>query len=214
VAVPVLALGTAASIRELQDAQRAKPDLTRGAGYFSSCAACHGPDGGGTPDGLIPRIGGQHVAVLLKQLVDFRHGERFDVRMEHFTDQHHLESPQAMADVAAYVSSLEPKASAAAGDGEKLGRGADVYRRQCASCHGPGGQGEDGRGVPVIGGQHYEYLRRQIYDAIDGRRPNFSRSHIRLLSRLDHDDIAAVSDFLSRARAVEPATRTRSGATE
>jgi cytochrome c553 len=210
----MLVLGAATSVQELQDAQRARPDLVRGADYFSSCAACHGPDGGGTPDGLIPRIGGQHVSVLLKQLVDFRHGQRFDVRMEHFTDQHHLEGPQAIADVAAYVSSLEPKTAAAVGDGGQLRHGADVYARQCVSCHGPGGQGEEKQGVPAIGGQHYEYLRRQIYDAIDGRRPNFSSSHIRLLSRLDHDDIAGVSDFLSRARAVEPATRMRRGGPE
>jgi hypothetical protein len=39
--------------------------------------------------------------------------------------------------------------------------------------------------VPKIGGQHYEYLRRQIYDAVDGRRPGLPASHVRLLARLD-----------------------------
>jgi len=33
---------------------------------------------------------------------------------------------------------------------------------------------------------------------VDGRRPNFSPAHIRLLARLDHDDIEAVADYLSR----------------
>jgi cytochrome c553 len=79
-----------------------------------------------------------------------------------------------------------------------VGHGARVYFRLCESCHGPSGQGDPNAMIPRIGGQHYEYLRRQIYDAVDGRRPGFPASHIRLLARLDHDDIAGVADYLSR----------------
>lgn len=200
--MPTLVLGAAIALQELQEAQHATPDLVRGAQEFETCAACHGPDGGGTPDGLIPRIGGQHVSVLLRQLVDFRHGQRWDVRMQHFTDQHHLENPQAIADVAAYVSTLQPKSAPGVGDGQLLQHGAEVYAHLCRSCHGRAGQGDEERAVPAIGGQHYEYLMRQIYDAVDGRRPNFSSRHIRLLARLDHDDILGVSDFLSRRAAL------------
>lgn len=49
-------------------------------------------------------------------------------------------------------------------------------------------------------GQNYEYLRRQSYDAVDGRRPNFSPAHVHLLARLDHEDIQAVADYVSRLR--------------
>ncbi len=52
--------------------------------------------------------------------------------------------------------------------------------------------------VPKIAGQHYEYLRRQMYDAVDGRRPGFPEVHIKLLARLEHEDIAGVADYLSR----------------
>jgi cytochrome c553 len=72
------------------------------------------------------------------------------------------------------------------------------YFRLCESCHGTLGQGDSARVVPKIGGQHFEYLRRQIYDAVDGRRPGFPSSHVRLLARLDHDDIVGVADYLSR----------------
>jgi hypothetical protein len=61
-----------------------------------------------------------------------------------------------------------------------------------------GRQGDSAHVVPKIGGQHFEYLRRQIYDAVDGRRPGFPASHVRLLARLDHDDIVGVADYLSR----------------
>jgi cytochrome c553 len=52
--------------------------------------------------------------------------------------------------------------------------------------------------IPRIAGQHYEYLTRQIYDAVDGRRPNFSTAHVRLLARLERDDIVGLADYLSR----------------
>jgi cytochrome c553 len=52
--------------------------------------------------------------------------------------------------------------------------------------------------LPRIGGQHYEYLRRQMYGAVAGRRPEFPPSHVRLQARLEHDDIAGVADYLSR----------------
>ncbi len=78
-------------------------------------------------------------------------------------------------------------------------RGVQVYLAQCAFCHGPGGEGDEKELVPRVAGQHYEYLLRQIHDAVDGRRPNFSRSHVRRLKKLDRDDIVGLADALSRA---------------
>lgn len=189
--------------RELTDAVRSTPDPDRGARLFQPCAACHGADGGGTVDGLIPRIAGQHASVLMKQLVDYRHDRRWDVRMEHLTDRHHLPDAQAVADVAAYVSQLDARAANGEGNGELLARGAEGYSRLCQRCHGDAAQGEARRSIPRLAGQHYEYLRRQIYDAVDGRRPNFSPAHIRLLARLDRDGIGGIADYLSRMRGGE-----------
>jgi cytochrome c553 len=118
--------------------------------------------------------------------------------MESFADRHRLADPQAIADVAAYVSQLFDAAPSGVGSGDLLAHGASVYFRLCESCHGSSGQGDSAHLVPKIGGQHYEYLRRQIYDAVDGRRPGFPASHVRLLARLDHDDIVGVADYLSR----------------
>jgi cytochrome c553 len=159
------------------------------------------------PDGTVPRIAGQHFSVIVGQLVDYRHDKRWDPRMEHFADSHHLTDAQALADVAAYVSQLQtqPEDVLGVGSGELVSQGAQIYARACASCHGADAQGNTGQQTPQLAGQHFEYLRRQIYDAVDGRRPNFSREHIRLLARLEHDDIAAVCDFLSRTpRSVVP----------
>ena len=100
---------------ELHAALEATPDPARGASLYSTCAACHGEDGGGVPDGSVPRIAGQPARVLIGQLVAFRAAERRDIRMQHFTDRRHLERAQELADVASHVALLEPRLPALAG---------------------------------------------------------------------------------------------------
>jgi cytochrome c553 len=183
----------------LEQIRHSTPRLDRGAGLFNGCAGCHGSDAGGTPDGLVPRLAGQHASVLQKELVDYRYDRRWDPRMAAVVDQHSL-SPESIADVTAYISQLDRDVGigTGTGNGSLVRRGAADYSRSCRGCHGRAAQGDAARAVPRLAGQHYEYLRRQIYDAVDGRRPNFSRSHVRLLARLERDDIAGIADFLSR----------------
>jgi cytochrome c553 len=203
------------SQQELQAVEHSTPDLDQGAQVFHTCAMCHGRDGGGTPDGQVPRIAAQHASVLRKQLIDYRYDRRWDLRMESITGRHDLPTPQAIADVTAYVSRLDREPSISTGDGSLVQRGAASYAHRCRGCHGTAAQGDGGRAIPRLAGQHYEYLRRQIYDAVDGRRPNFSSEHIRLLAQLDHDDIQGLADYLSRlgsgAAPVAPATERATG---
>src|SRR6478736_8553098 len=122
--------------REFTEGARLEPNLEHGAELYRSCAACHGPDGRGTDDGEVPAIAGQHGSVLLKQLTDFRHDQRWDERMRNFTDRHHLPTAQDLTDVAAYVSSLKrfPPTGKGIGDGSALGEGASVYFLNCERC--------------------------------------------------------------------------------
>jgi len=192
------AAGNAA--QEGSDVLQSRPNLDHGAELFRSCAVCHGTSGGGTADGKVPRIAGQHFSVLVKQVVDFRHSLRWDPLMEYMADKHLLKNPQDIADVAAYASEIEtlPDASVSVGSGEFLSRGAEVYRRSCAGCHGKSGDGNRTAEIPKLAGQNYAYLVRQIHDAVEGRRPNFDLSHINLLKTLDYADIMGVADHLAR----------------
>lgn len=200
-----LATPAAPSARsEFEKALQVKPDLAHGGELFQKCAACHGPTGNGADDGSIPRIAGQHFRVLVRQLVDYRHDLRWDVRMEHYAGRGLLKDAQSIADVAAYVSMLARDAPRNVGDGSLLEHGERVYAQHCAECHGEVGEG-DGRSLtPRVAGQHYAYLLRQLYDGVDGRRPNFSAGHIRILARLGRDDLVGVADFLSRSEWTGP----------
>lgn len=196
------------AIDELHTVERLKPNLDHGAQLFQVCAACHGSDGEGASDGTVPAIAGQHFRVLVKQLVDYRHDQRWDIRMEHFTDRHHIAGPQELADLSAYVAALPPMGGKGYGDGENIAHGARVYLTLCASCHGATGAGNAASRVPRLAGQHFVYLERQLYDAVDGRRPNMGGEHARRLKRLDRADILGVADYLSR---LLPEPRTQSG---
>jgi cytochrome c553 len=136
--------------------------------------------------------------VLARQLVDYRHDKRWDRFMEHYADEHNLGDAQDLADVATYISNLAPVRTQSTGDGEFVTKGAQIYARACASCHGTKGQGYNLQGYPRLAGQHYNYLLRQMHDAVEGRRPNFSRAHVRLLARFDRSEFVGTADYLSR----------------
>jgi len=200
VAVMGASLGYAASLPQIDYAQvLASPrDAVRGQQLFVPCAACHGANGGGSADGLVPAIAGQHFQVLTRQLVDYRYSKRWDPRMESVAKGHLLPDAGAVAAVAAYVSSLPRPPVIGLGDGEHAVYGGQVYRRLCASCHGLAGQGDASHGVPRVAGQHYAYLLRQLHDAVDDRRPNFSPEHVQLLKRFQYVEFVGVADYIAR----------------
>jgi cytochrome c553 len=186
--------------REFREGAWLEPDLEHGAELYRTCAACHGQDARGTEDGEIPAIAGQHGSVLLKQLTDFRHDQRWNERMRYFTDRHHLENAQDLTDVAAYVAYLPrfPPSGKGIGDGEHLGEGASVYFRLCERCHGPLGQGDLLRTRPRLAGQHYGYLLRQLQETAAGQRPGMGREHVDLLKEVSPEQMRGVADYLSR----------------
>jgi cytochrome c553 len=193
-----LAVGATTAQRELAGALRATPDAVNGEALFDNCASCHGADGNGEANGSTPRIAGQHFRVLAKQLVDFRSGKRWDFRMEAAAEEHHLTGAQDIADVAAHVSKLDHAGTRGVGSGEFIEEGKAIYTKQCASCHGPAAEGSAERTVPRLAGQHYGYLMRQMYDAVDGRRPALPRLHSQRIAPLDFEQVRAVSDYLAR----------------
>ena len=197
--LPLLAVAASKTQQDFARVMAAKPNPAHGAELFEPCKACHGPDGGGTPEGAVPRIAGQHYRVLVRQIVDFRHGTRWNFRMEGVATSHNvLPELQDIADVANYVSQLASDGTRGVGDGQYVERGKAVYRSQCADCHGDDGEGNGWKGIPRIAGQHAGYLMRQIYDAVDGRRPPLTRSHKTILEPLVFEDVLGLADYVAR----------------
>jgi cytochrome c553 len=191
---------TEAAIKEFRDAVALEPNLAHGKDLFAACAECHQADGSGSVDGTIPVVAGQHVSVLVKQLVDFRHDRRWHATMQDAAKAHELANSQDLLDVAAYAESLKRPSPREGGTGncQVLHQGQVVYYRDCESCHGRLGQGDLRRVQPRLAGQHYQYLLRQLKETAVGQRPGMDELHVKLIGALSDAEREAVADHLSR----------------
>lgn len=184
--------------RETAQVLALQGDLQRGSRLFAPCAACHGADGSGTPQGTVPAIAGQHAGVIARQLVAYRYSTRWDVNMEEVARSHALAEPQAIADLSAWVASLPRTTRVGQGNGANVETGRRLYARDCSNCHGAQGQGDAFRAIPRLAGQHYTYLLRQLHDVVEDRRLAIPPPHRALLADLDVEGLAGLADYVSR----------------
>lgn len=185
---------------EKLQALRAQGDAKRGAVAFEGCQGCHRAGALGRVDGSYPRLAGQHDTVLIKQMTDVRAGIRENPKMLPFADKEAL-SVQEIADIAAYLRSLPPSTDNGVGPGDRLARGADLYTRDCRSCHGANGEGDASRFYPRVAGQHFKYLFREVVQIRDGGRRNSDPRMLNAVRGYSNDDVSAVADHMARLRA-------------
>ena len=187
---------------ELEQALALSPDLIKGLEIYRSCALCHTPEGWGLQSGTVPQLAGQHRTVVIKQLADLRAGNRDSVLMIPYATVESIGGPQAVADVAGYIDTLEISVANGRGSGQDLELGERLYAEQCARCHGAAGEGDSGKFVPRIQAQHYDYLVRQFEWIRDGKRRNANPEMVTQIQNLEDREIQAVLDYVSR---LEPA---------
>jgi cytochrome c553 len=76
-----------------------------------ACASCHGPHGVGNGPGKIPRLAGQKVDYIVKQLQDFRVGTRSNDRNSIMQNLASRLTDKEIQNIAAYLASMgAPKA--------------------------------------------------------------------------------------------------------
>jgi cytochrome c553 len=172
-------------------------DARRGRVAYEVCQGCHRPDGSGRVDGSYPELAGQHARVIIKQLTDIRSGERPNPKMAPFASRHVIDVGD-IADIAAYLEALPIAYVNGRGPGDDLARGRQLYEHDCRRCHGARGEGDASRFYPVLAGQHFLYLARQLKAIRSGERGNADPEMERLARGYTERDIEAVSDYISR----------------
>ncbi|NND44084.1 MAG: c-type cytochrome [Xanthomonadales bacterium] len=188
----------ARSDKEYKKALELEPDIANGLEIYRMCAACHEPEGWGRTTGSVPQIAGQHRNVVIHQLTDYRAGNRESVVMAPYADPEALGGAQAVADVAGYISTLEMSVDAGHGDGKNLELGEQLYKENCADCHGANGEGSNDDLTPRLQAQHYKYLLRQ-FDAIrSGKRLNADPKMAKQIRGFSDKQVEAVLDYTSR----------------
>ncbi len=186
--------------REYDEVMALEPDIDNGRRVYMLCAVCHLPEGWGTQDGAYPQIAGQQRTVIIKQLADFRAGNRDNPLMYPFSVPGILGGPQEIADVAAYVAQLPMTAHNGVGPGTDLALGEQLYEENCVDCHGSAGEGDRQKHIPEIAGQHFNYLFRQFENIRTGRRKNSDSEMVKQIQGFLPAQQAAVLDYTSRLR--------------
>ncbi|MET3453570.1 MULTISPECIES: c-type cytochrome [Pseudomonas] len=177
-------------------------DATAGQAKAAVCGACHGPDGNSMAPNF-PKLAGQGERYLVKQLKEIKDGKRVVLEMTGLLNNL---NDQDLADIAAYFASQKGSVGAAdpklVARGEALFRGGDLAKGlpACTGCHSPDGKGNAAAGFPHLGGQHAQYITKQLTDfrkEEGGRANDGDAMTMRTIARkLSDEDIAAVSSYI------------------
>ena len=150
------------------------PNIEDGKTTFGICARCHLPEAWGNDDGTYPQLAGQHVNVLMKQLLDIRNGTRHSSLMFPFVQSRTVGGYQELSNVVAYISTLPMNPAHSKGPWQKESKqykqGKQTYQTYCAGCHGDNGEGNNELVYPKLQGQHFQYMSQQIRRIKNGVR--------------------------------------------
>jgi cytochrome c553 len=206
-AAPAAAPGAAASAAmhaaaAQAPAAMAKPDPAKGEAIATNvCMACHAIDGSrGSPAN--PILQGQHPEYLVKQLTEFKAGQRNNPIMKGIAS---ALSADDMRNVAAFYATKRAKPGFAknkdtAALGERIYRGgiADRNIPACAGCHSPTGAGIPAQ-YPRLAGQHADYAEAQLVAFRAAARGN-SAPMVGIAAKMNDREIKAVADYIAGLR--------------
>jgi cytochrome c553 len=165
------------------------------------CQGCHG-EYGISIDPVIPKLAGQYGNYISKQVRNYQAGTRSHQIMNAMAA---TISDDDLADIAAYFASQDKMEGDNSGD-NPLGKDLFLHgdppklRLACVNCHGVKGKGLHPKlsMFPVIGGQHKEYIRRQLVNFRSGSRTNSPNSIMnKVASSLTDEEIEALSEYVS-----------------
>lgn len=182
-------------------------DPVAGKDKAALCGGCHGEDGN-SASAEFPRLASQYESYIAKQVMDFQKGLRAN--------------NETMAGMAATVASIEDaKDIGAYFSKQKMAakpiesakqdlvvKGEKIFHEgnpqtglyACINCHGKNGKGKaDNVSVfPIIGGQHRDYIIKQLKDFREGRRANDPAGMMGDIAKLLQDqEIEALANYLS-----------------
>lgn len=165
------------------------------------CQGCHGEYGNST-EPVIPKLAGQYASYIAKQIRNYQAGTRSHQIMNAMAA---TVSDEDLPDIAAYFASqekMEGDGSAENPLGKELFLHGDpsTMRLACVNCHGVRGKGLDAKisMFPVIGGQHKEYIRRQLINFRDGYRTNSPNNIMnRIAESLTDKEIESLAEYVA-----------------
>jgi cytochrome c553 len=155
-----------------------------------TCNACHGANGMPIEPKTIPIIWGQQQSYLMKQLRDYRSGERANPIMSTLAKSL---AEEDLRKLAAYFAAkhwpVQPAAAAAGSPPDGL--------KQCQPCHQPNFEG--GMPAPRLAGLSYEYLAASMKNFATDERTN-NGDMPRFMQALSDSQRDAMAKYLAALR--------------
>jgi len=186
-------------------------DAAAGESKVAMCSGCHGSDGNSMV-AAFPKLAGLGEKYMTQQLRLIKSGERVIVEM---TGMLIASSDQDLQDMAAFYDSKTRQVSGAqditlvgiSNPEEALDYGENVYRggnmktgvASCTGCHSPSGNGNGPAGYPGLGGQHADYIAKQLLAYRRGERASGANASIMqgVAANLSDREIKAVANYIS-----------------
>ena len=173
------------------------------------CMGCHGEDGMAVnPE--CPNLAGQKAGYIIKQVLDFQKGHRDNPTMTPMAAM--AGELQDIKDIAAFYASQKSMAASRfmmppPDDKKMIAKGEKLFNEGnpetgvygCVNCHGPKGKGKaaDNHVFPVVGGQHKEYVAKQLRDFRSTERKNDPANMMMdIAKKLTDEEIEALASYL------------------
>ena len=174
-------------------------DPAAGKAKSATCVACHGADGN-SANPEWPSLAGQHANYIVKQLRNYKDGDRQNALMSPMAAPL---SEQDMQDLAAFYSSQTLKPGEA--DPELFEQGRAIYRggnmstgvAACIACHSPSGAGNPPANFPSLRSQHATYTYNQLVAFKRGERANDAGNMMQnIAARMTEAEMKAVASYI------------------
>ncbi len=162
------------------------------------CAGCHSPDGNSViPEN--PNLSGLDVEYIVRQLQDFKSGNRKSVVMGGIIGMVDEKEFAALAD---FFNKQKPMQGGKV-DAKLAAQGKEIYDEgvvgsavpACSGCHNDDGSGTEK--YPRIAGQHSVYVILQLMSFKSGERANDLKAVMRAVAkRMNEKEIRAVAEYV------------------
>jgi len=178
--------------------------VTKGMKPWEGCGECHDLDGV-APNGHFPSLAGQKITYFLKEMADFRDGERANDHGQMGVSSRET-TGRVLDEVGAYFASLpapvpQAKKAPEAGDAARAQLLVEHGSRAehipaCDNCHGP--KPKHDVVAPRLESQQAGYLEKQLNDFKSRLRTNDPNGVMqKIAQRLSNDDIELVASYLA-----------------
>ena len=168
---------------------------------LQACFGCHGADGMGKADPMIPVIAGMPAAHIEEAIYAYVDGARQCVREPRMCATVAALTESEVSAAADYFAGQVRKYNLEEFDEELAAKGAILHERHCAACHLPP-HDEDVEyaiGIPLHG-QRPDYIRYAIRAYFGGKREPLLETMAHEIQQLEPDDFSALVNYYSSYR--------------